>query len=339
MASSFDKYQKRKLISSYVSVVISIALVLFLLGCLGLLVINSKKVADHFKEQVVMTIDLNDTAKEVEVNQLKKSLVMADYTKEALYVSKEEAAEYMKAQNGEDFMDFVGYNPLKNSIEVYLNADFVTTEKLTEITESLSNKAFVEDIRYDNDLVELMNENVKKITLWVLIISGLFTLIAVLLINSSIRLAVYSKRFIIKTMQMVGATKTFIRRPFVWKSVQLGIIGALVALAGMAVVLYYLDITFPELELLRNTITIVRKQDNKAEFIFGKKNYKFLFIGLAFIAIGFILMAGGGSDDPNVYDPSIFSWRRIRLAPTLVLIGFGIQVYAILLNPNKDSKK
>jgi len=257
MASSFDKYQKRKLISSYVSVVISIALVLFLLGCLGLLVINSKKVADHFKEQVVMTIDLNDTAKEVEVNQLKKSLVMADYTKEALYVSKEEAAEYMKAQNGEDFMDFVGYNPLKNSIEVYLNADFVTTEKLTEITESLSNKAFVEDIRYDNDLVELMNENVKKITLWVLIISGLFTLIAVLLINSSIRLAVYSKRFIIKTMQMVGATKTFIRRPFVWKSVQLGIIGALVALAGMAVVLYYLDITFPELELLRNIITIV----------------------------------------------------------------------------------
>jgi cell division transport system permease protein len=257
MASSFDKYQKRKLISSYVSVVISIALVLFLLGCLGLLVINSKKVADHFKEQVVMTIYLNDTAKEVEVNQLKKSLAMADYTKEALYVSKEEAAEFMKAETGEDFMDFVGYNPLKNSIEVHLKADFVTTEKLTEITESISNKTFIEEIRYDNDLVELMNDNVKKITFWVLIISGLFTLIAVLLINSSIRLAVYSKRFIIKTMQMVGATKTFIRRPFVWKSVQLGIIGALVALVGMAIVLYYLDITFPELELLRNTVTII----------------------------------------------------------------------------------
>ncbi|NRR89998.1 ABC transporter permease [Winogradskyella undariae] len=256
MASSFDKYQKRKLISSYVSVVISIALVLFLLGCLGLLVINSKKVADHFKEQVVMTIYLNDTAKEVEVNQLKKSLAMADYTKDALYVSKEEAAEFMKAETGEDFMDFVGYNPLKNSIDVHLKADFVTTEQLAEITESLSNKVFIEEIRYDNDLVELMNDNVKKITFWVLIISGLFTLIAVLLINSSIRLAVYSKRFIIKTMQMVGATKRFIRRPFVWKSVQLGIIGALVALAGMAIVLYYLDLTFPELELLKNTISI-----------------------------------------------------------------------------------
>ena len=82
-----------------------------------------------------------------------------------------------------------------------------------------------------------------------------------------------------------------------------------------------------------------RKEDNKIEFIFGKKNYKWLFIGLAFIAIGFILMAGGGGDDPNIFDESIFSWRRIRLAPTLILIGFGIQIYAILLNPNKDSKK
>lgn len=257
MASSFDKYQKRKLISSYVSVVISIALVLFLLGCLGLLVINSKKVADHFKEQVVMTIYLNDTAKDVEVNQLNKSLAMADYTKEAKYVSKEVAADLMKAETGEDFMDFVGYNPLKNSIDVYLKADFVTSEQLSEITDKLSNKAFIEEITYDNDLVELMNDNVKKITFWVLVISGLFTLIAVLLINSSIRLAVYSKRFIIKTMQMVGATKTFIRRPFVWKSVQLGIIGALVALAGMAIVLYYLDLTFPELELLKNTLPII----------------------------------------------------------------------------------
>ncbi|WP_299524814.1 ABC transporter permease [Winogradskyella sp.] len=257
MASSFDNYQKRKLISSYVSVVISIALVLFLLGCLGLLVINSKKVADHFKEQVVMTIYLNDTAKEVEVNQLKKTLAMADYSKDAIYVSKEEAAELMKAETGEDFMDFVGYNPLQNSIDVYLKADYVTTEKLSEISDNLANKSFIEEIRYDNDLVQLMNNNVKKISFWVLIISGLFTLIAVLLINSSIRLAVYSKRFIIKTMQMVGATKSFIRKPFVWKSIQLGVIGAVIALIGMAFVLYYLDRTFPELELLRNTVMIV----------------------------------------------------------------------------------
>ena len=256
MATSFDSYQKRKLISSYISVVISIALVLFLLGCLGLLVINSKKVADHFKEQVVMTIYLNENAKEVEVNQLKKSLALAEYSKEALYVSKEEAAEIMKIDNGEDFMDFLGYNPLKNSIDVYLKAEFVTTEKLSEITESLSEKSFIEEISYDNDLVELMNDNVKKITLWVLIISVLFTLIAVLLINSSIRLAVYSKRFIIKTMQMVGATKQFIRKPFMATNIKLGIIGAFVALSGIGSLMAYLDFVFPSLGLLNDPIAL-----------------------------------------------------------------------------------
>ena len=257
MASSFDQYQKRKLISSYVSVVISIALVLFLLGCLGLLVLNAKKVADHFREQVVVTIYLNETAKDVEINQLKKGLAMADYAKKTEYVSKEEAAELMKAETGEDFMDFVGYNPLQNSIDVYLKADYVTNTTLDSITKELATKKFIDEVRYDNDLVELMNDNVKKITLWVLILSGLFTLIAVLLINSSIRLAVYSKRFIIKTMQMVGATKSFIRKPFIGKSVQLGVIGAAVALVGMGVVLYYLDKTFPELLLLSNPVLIV----------------------------------------------------------------------------------
>ena len=157
MSSSFDRYQKRRLISSYFSVVISIALVLFLLGCLGLLVLNAKKVADHFKEQVVVTIYLNDSAKEVEVNQLEKSLAMAEYTKSTLYVSKEAAAESMKAETGEDFMDFVGYNPLQNSIDVHLKADFVTTETLAAITEELSNKKFIEEIRYDNDLVEFLH--------------------------------------------------------------------------------------------------------------------------------------------------------------------------------------
>jgi len=257
MSSSFENHQKRRLISSYFSVVLSIALVLFLLGLLGMLVLNAKKVSDHFKEQVVLTIYLKETAKEVEINQLQKSLAMADYVKSTEYVSKEEAAEFMKAENGEDFMDFVGYNPLQNSIDVHLKADYVTSEQLEKISEDTLNKIFVDEVTYDNDLVNLMNNNVKKISFWVLVISTIFTLIAVLLINSSIRLAVYSKRFTIKTMQMVGATKQFIRRPFVWKSVRLGIIGGFIALLGMAFVLFYLNQTFPELELLSNPILVV----------------------------------------------------------------------------------
>jgi cell division transport system permease protein len=256
MSASFEKYQKRKLISSYFSVVLSIALVLFLLGLLGMLVLNAKKVSDHFKEQVVVTIYLKDSAKEVEIKQLEKSLALADYVKSTEYVSKEQAASAMKAENGEDFMEFLGYNPLQNSIDVHLKADYVTSEHLEEISNEALTKNYVDEVRYDNDLVKLMNNNVKKISFWVLILSALFTLIAVLLINSSIRLAVYAKRFTIKTMQMVGATKQFIRKPFVWKSVQLGIIGGVIALIGMAIVLFYLNKTFPELQLLNNAFLI-----------------------------------------------------------------------------------
>ena len=256
MASSFDRYQKRKLISSYFSVVISIALVLFLLGCLGILVINAKKISDNFKENVVMNVYLTDEVKEVEIKQLQKSLALADYTKKVTYVTKEEAAESMKAEFGEDFLNDVGYNPLSNSLDIYFNADFVTADKLESISEDLSTRSYVNDVQYEKDLVLLMNNNVKKITFWTLIVCGVFTLIAVLLINSSIRLAVYSKRFIIKTMQMVGATKQFIRKPFILKNIQLGIIGALFALSGMVLVLYYLNKTFPELQFLQNQLLL-----------------------------------------------------------------------------------
>lgn len=256
MTTSFERHQKRRLISSYFSVVISIALVLFLLGLLGLLLINAKTVSDNFKEQVVLTIYLENDTKKVEINQLEKSLALANYVKNVTFVSKESAADFMKLEYGEDFLDDVGYNPLKNSIEVNLKADYVTAQRLDSISENTFKKNFVEDIQYDKDLVSLMNSNVKRITLWVLIISGIFTLIAVLLINSSIRLAVYSKRFSIKTMQMVGATKKFIRRPFIWRSVRLGVFGAFLACLAMGTLLYYVNLSFPELEITTNKLVV-----------------------------------------------------------------------------------
>lgn len=249
MAGTFEKYQKRRLISSYFSVVISIALVLFLLGNLGLMIINAKKVSDLLKEQISLTIYLNDSAKKVEINQIQKSLELADYTKSITFVSKEKAAELMISETGEDFMDFVGYNPLQNSIDIHLKADYVTNDKLNEIASELSDKKFVDDVKFDENLIELMNKNVRKISYWVLIFSIVFTLISVLLINSSIRLAVYSKRFIIKTMQMVGATKSFIRKPFIYKNLQLGLAGAFIANLALCVVFYQLDTYFPELTL------------------------------------------------------------------------------------------
>ncbi|MBT8262448.1 MAG: permease-like cell division protein FtsX [Bacteroidia bacterium] len=257
MATAFEKYQKRRLISSYFSVVISIGLVLFLLGLLGLLVLNSKRVADHFKEQVPIVIFLKDTAKEVEINQLKQSLELADYTRYANYVTKEEAAEAHMAEIGEDYVDYLGENPLQNNIDVRLRADYVTPEKVEEIITELKSKPFVDDVGYDKPLIEQLTKNVQRISFWVLVVAGIFLVIAILLINSSIRLSVYAKRFTIKTMQMVGATKRFIRRPFIWKSVRLGILGSILAMGGMAFILYYLNKTFPELGLTQDTVLIV----------------------------------------------------------------------------------
>lgn len=256
MSKSFERYQKRKLISSYFSVILSIALVLFLLGVLGLLVINTKKLANHFKEQVAITVFLKDNAKEVEINQLQKSLAMTAYTKTATFVSKEEAAEDHSKEIGENFLDFLGYNPLQNSIDVHLNADYVATDSIQKIADNLSKKDYVAEVSYDKPLISLLNENVKRMSLWILIASGVFTLIAVLLINSSIRLSVYSKRFIIKTMQMVGATKRFIRKPFIWNSIKLGMVGALVAIIAMAGLLYYVNSIMPQLNLLSDPLML-----------------------------------------------------------------------------------
>lgn len=257
MSTSFERFQKRKLISSYFSVVLSIGLVLFLLGVLGLLVLNTKKLADHFKEQITISVFLKDNAKEVEVEQLQKSLAMAEYTKKATYVSKEEAAEKHSEEIGENFLDFLGYNPLKNSIDVQLRADYVNPDSIAEIAKEITTKGYVEEVSYDRPLIDLLNDNVKKISFWILVASGIFTFIAVLLINSSIRLSIYSKRFIIKTMQMVGATKSFIRRPFLWTNIKLGMLGAILALIVLGIVSYYVDQNFPELRLFQDPTVLI----------------------------------------------------------------------------------
>ena len=253
MSTSFEKYQKRRLQSSYISVILSIAFVLFLLGLFGLLVLNTKKITDYFKEQASMTIFLNDDVDDQTINNLKTILNSEEYTKSIVYISKDEAATIAKKENGEDFMEFLGYNPLKNSIDLYLNADFVSPEKMNEIESQLINNDAVFEVSYDKSLISLLTQNVKRISLWVLIFSALFTFIAMILINNSIRLSVYSKRFIIKTMQMVGATKRFIRKPFVWNSVKLGAIGSIVAIMILFVALYYMNDYFPEFEFFKNT--------------------------------------------------------------------------------------
>jgi cell division transport system permease protein len=252
MASS-SSYQKRRVFSSYFWVVISVFLVLFMLGLQGFFLLNSQKLADYFREQVPMSIYFKDTAKDVEMQQLEKSLQMADYTKSAVFVSSEEGAKKTIEDLGEDFVAKLdGFNPIPNSIDVRLNAQFVDDSQIQQIADDLAAKSFVQEVSYDKPLVSLLNENVKRISFWMLVVSGVFILIAFLLINSSIRLSIYAKRFTIKTMQMVGATKGFIRKPFILTSIKLGVIGALLALVALGGVVYWMDGYVPELEILQN---------------------------------------------------------------------------------------
>jgi cell division transport system permease protein len=236
--------------------VVSIGLVLFLLGLLGLLVLKTKTISDHFKEQVAITIFLNDSAKEKDIKALQSELDTASFSKSVDFISKKEAAEQFSKDIGEDFIEYLGENPLKNAINVYVKSDYVTAEKMTKIEESLTKNKNVFEVSYDKPLIDLLTKNIQRISFWVLIFSGLFTLIAVVLINSSIRLSVYAKRFTIKTMQMVGATKGFIRKPFLWKGVQLGFLGATVAILGIVGVMYYLNKVIPEIQIWNDELLL-----------------------------------------------------------------------------------
>jgi len=250
MSSSYDKFQKRRLISSYFSVVLSVFLVLFLVGILGLFVLNSKKLSDDFKEQIAMTVFFKEEAHDTILKNFATELKTAKYVKSSVFVSKEDAAKVHTEIIGEDFMTFLGANPLQNSFDIHLKADYIDSNNIRKIESKLRENPMVSDIVYDKQLVNLVNDNIKKVSMWILIISGFLTLVAVLLINSSMRLSIHSNRFIIKTMQMVGATKAFIRKPFIWKSIKLGLIGSAFAVVSLIFTLLYLDSSYPNLGIL-----------------------------------------------------------------------------------------
>lgn len=249
MNYSLEQHNRRKLISSYFSVTLSITLVLFLLGALGFFVLNTKNITNNFKEKMLMSIFLKNQVKEADVSQLQKMLSVADYCKSVEFISKEMAAQEYSKEIGEDFINFIGDNPLQNSFELFLKADFVNPEKMEEIARYIEQNPSVAEVSYDKQTIDKINQNIKKISIIILIISGLFTIIAILLINASIRLSVYSKRFIIKTMQLVGATKGFIRRPFIITNILLGALGGLLACCILIVCLYYIDSQLPALQI------------------------------------------------------------------------------------------
>ena len=256
MASSFENYNKRRLISSYFSVVLSIFLVLFLLGALGLFVINSKKITNDFKENIPMTVFFDNDANDSIISDFDTEMKNAKFIKEYAFVHKDSAAKNNVDIVGKDFMEFLGFNPLQNSFDIHLKGDYVNADSIKKIERNIRKNEMVSEIIYDKELVDMVNENVTKITFWILIISGILTVVAMLLINSSMRLSIYSHRFTIKTMQMVGATKSFIRKPFIWRSIKLGLIGSGLAIIGIIGLAIYVDGLFPSLGIAKDYVSL-----------------------------------------------------------------------------------
>lgn len=228
----------QKLKTSSVTVVISLALVLFMLGLLGLVVINAKKLSNHIKENVGFQVVLKDTTTQAELDILKQEISSSAFTKEVAYISKDEAAKKLQKDLGEDFITFLGYNPLLSSLDVKLNSDYANVDSLAGFEKQIMQKHFVKEVIYHKDMIKQVNDNAKVISIYILIFSGLLLVVAIALINNTIRLSIYAKRFLIRTMYLVGATQGFIRMPFILKGVRQGVIAGLLAgflLAGFLV--------------------------------------------------------------------------------------------------------
>lgn len=231
---------------SYLTTVIGIALVLFMLGCLGLILLNANKLSTHVKENIRFQVYLQDDAKDVEVSKLKKSIDASAYSRSSQLVTKEEAAAKLKEDIGEDFIEFLdGANPLPVTIELKLNADYAHPDSISWIVDRLESHTAVKELAYSKDLISKMNENMGKVSLVLLGFSAILLFIAIALINNTIRLAMYSKRFIIRSMQLVGATRGFIQKPFLLQGIVQGVLGGVVAMGLLAGVIYLLKKEIP----------------------------------------------------------------------------------------------
>ncbi|MBE0640680.1 MAG: cell division protein FtsX [Bacteroidales bacterium] len=254
MSKQEDRFNRRRLRTSYATTVMSLSLVLFMLGLLSLIILQASRLSDYVRENIGFSIILKEDVKESHIIEMQKRLDMEDYVKSIEYIPRERAAQELMEDLGEDFVEFLGYNPLLPSLDVRLNASYANVDSLAVIEQNLLANDDVKEVFYEKNLVHLVNENLRKIGVIMLGFSMLLLLVAAALINNTIRLSVYAKRFLIRSMQLVGATQSFIRRPFVLSGILQGIYGALVALLFLSLVLYFMRRQLPEIILLQDSV-------------------------------------------------------------------------------------
>ena len=247
MAKSEERFNKRRLRASYITSVVSIALVLFMLGLLGLIMLNARRLSDYVKENIGFSIIMKDNVPESTILIYQKSLNATSFVKSTEYITRQRAADELQRDLGEDFVDFLGYNPLLPSIEVRLRAEYANNDSLKRIERNVMGNSHVKEVYYQKSLVDMVNQNVRKISMVLFGFSMLLMLISVALINNTIRLSVYSKRFIIKSMLLVGATQGFIQKPFLVTGLLHGLSAASIAIVMLTGVLYLAGRQMPEL--------------------------------------------------------------------------------------------
>jgi Cell division protein len=239
MAKNDRNIIRRRLVRSYITSVISISLVLTLLGAAAFFAVNANNIAAYFKENLVVSVMLKQSVKEKDAQAFAAELEKADYVRSAEYISKERGAEELKALLGEDFLNVFETTPVPMSIDLHLDGDAVSKERLQEIRDKLSINPKVEEVVYQESLVEALNSNLAKISLIVAAIAILLTIISFALISNTVRLNIYSRRFTIHTMRLVGAKRSFIRKPFVRQAVVLGAVSGILADAILVGLLYW----------------------------------------------------------------------------------------------------
>lgn len=231
---------KNRIRGAYFTSVVSISLVLLLLGIVGLLMLNAKQMSDYVKENLCFSLIINDDVSEPDIKQFQKSLDTHEFIKSTEYITKDDAAKQLQEELGENFIETLGYNPLSPTINVYLNSDYASPDSIAKLEGFfLSKSNIVNEVSYQQNLVNLIHDNIKKVSIILLALSALFFLISFALLNNTIRLQIYSKRFIINTMKLVGAKKGFIRRPFIASGALQGLVSSIIAIALLYGIIYF----------------------------------------------------------------------------------------------------
>ena len=244
-----NKIESKKVRSNLISIFLINTVVLFTLSLIGFIYLKSTSVESYFKENVLVNIYLKNNTKDFENKQLIKFLNLNDDVKQITYLSKEDAAKNFSKEIGEEFVGFLGYNPLLDAISVQLYGDKIDVYSIEKFIENINNFEFIEEVEYDKPLVNALNTNFEKMGLWIFILSVIFFLTSFILINNSIKISIYSKREIIKTMQLVGATSKFIRKPFIWTYVRIGFLSSIASLILLVITILQLSFQIEEIDL------------------------------------------------------------------------------------------